>query len=75
MVDKYAVFGNPIAQSRSPQIHTAFAADTDQDLTYSKQLVDIDGFDAAADEFFSSGGKGLNITAPFKQDASLMLLD
>ena len=69
MVDKYAVFGNPIAQSRSPQIHTAFAADTDQALTYNKQLVDIDGFDAAADEFFSSGGKGLNITAPFKQDA------
>ena len=69
MVDKYAVFGNPIGHSRSPQIHSAFAAETDQALSYTKQLVEVDGFDAAADEFFATGGKGLNITVPFKQDA------
>ena len=51
MVDKYAVFGNPIEHSRSPQIHSIFAAETEQALTYTKQLVDADGFDAAADEF------------------------
>lgn len=69
MTDKYAVFGNPIAQSKSPQIHEAFARQTGQDLIYSRQLVDIDGFKRAADRFFSSGGSGLNITAPFKQEA------
>jgi shikimate dehydrogenase len=69
MTDKYAVFGNPVTHSRSPQIHSAFAAATDQNLSYDKQLVAIDGFEAAADEFFTSGGKGLNITVPFKQEA------
>ena len=58
MTDKYAVFGNPVVHSRSPQIHSAFAAATEQDLSYEKQLVAIDGFEAAADEFFAAGGKG-----------------
>jgi len=69
MTDKYAVFGNPVVHSRSPQIHRAFAAAIGQDLSYEKQLVAIDGFEAAADEFFTAGGKGLNITVPFKQEA------
>ena len=69
MTDKYAVFGNPIAHSKSPNIHHQFAEQTGQDLSYSKQLVADDGFETAADAFFSSGGKGLNITVPFKQDA------
>lgn len=69
MTDKYAVFGNPIAHSKSPEIHRQFAAQTGQALSYEKQLVDEQGFDEAADAFFANGGKGLNITVPFKQDA------
>jgi shikimate dehydrogenase len=69
MTDKYAVFGNPIAHSKSPDIHRQFAEQTGQDLSYSKQLVADDGFESAADAFFAAGGKGLNITVPFKQDA------
>jgi shikimate dehydrogenase len=69
MTDKYAVFGNPIKHSKSPEIHRVFAVQTVQAMDYSRQLVDTDGFAAAADSFFEAGGKGLNITVPFKQDA------
>ena len=69
MTDRYAVFGNPIAHSKSPEIHRQFAEQTGQALSYEKQLVDEQGFDEAADAFFANGGKGLNITVPFKQDA------
>ena len=69
MTDQYCVFGNPIAQSRSPQIHKDFASQTGEDINYSAQLVELGGFDAAASEFFAGGGRGLNITAPFKEDA------
>ncbi len=69
MSDNYAVFGNPIGHSRSPDIHAAFADQTGQSIAYQKQAVAVDGFAAAADAFFAAGGKGLNITAPFKQDA------
>lgn len=67
--DRYAVFGNPIAQSKSPQIHALFAEQTEQSMEYGKQCVAEDKFNEAADKFFESGGKGLNITAPFKYDA------
>lgn len=68
-MDKYVVFGNPVAQSKSPLIHTWFAEQTGQALSYDKQLVAEDGFEQAADAFFNAGGKGMNITVPFKLDA------
>lgn len=69
MTDLYAVFGNPINHSKSPSIHRMFAEQTGQDLHYTKQLVEVDKFAQSADEFFAQGGRGLNITVPFKQDA------
>lgn len=67
--DRYAVFGNPISHSKSPLLHEAFAKQTQQNISYVTQCVDIDGFTVAADHFFNHGGKGLNITVPFKMDA------
>ena len=69
MTDRYVVAGNPVAHSRSPQIHTHFARRTGQDMEYRRLLVAKDGFASAAREFFDSGGKGMNITLPFKVDA------
>jgi shikimate dehydrogenase len=69
LVDRYAVFGNPINHSKSPFIHTLFARQTNQDMSYTSQLVPVDGFKAAADAFFSQGGKGCNVTVPFKEEA------
>lgn len=69
MTDQYAVFGNPIAHSKSPDIHQQFAISAQQDISYEKQLVEIDGFGAAVKQFVANGGKGLNITVPFKQEA------
>ncbi len=68
-MDQYAVFGNPIEHSKSPMIHTAFAEQTQQAMEYKKQLVAIDGFKQAARDFFAAGGRGLNITVPFKLEA------
>lgn len=69
MTDQYAVFGNPINHSKSPVIHRQFAEQTGQDLHYAKQLVAEDEFVKTAQEFFAQGGKGLNVTVPFKIEA------
>lgn len=69
MTDQYAVFGNPINHSKSPVIHRQFAEQTGQDLHYAKQLVAADEFVTTAQAFFVQGGKGLNITVPFKIEA------
>ncbi len=69
MSDLYAVFGNPIAHSRSPAIHTAFAAATGQDLIYEARLAAVDGFAEAISNFVADGGRGANVTVPFKEDA------
>lgn len=69
MTDLYAVFGNPINHSKSPTIHRQFAEQTGQDMHYTKQLVNECEFETAAQEFFAQGGKGLNITVPFKLNA------
>ncbi|NLS14372.1 shikimate dehydrogenase [Vibrio sp. SM6] len=68
-IDQYAVFGNPIGHSKSPFIHTLFARQTNQSMVYTAICPKEDGFHQAATEFFSQGGKGCNITVPFKGDA------
>ncbi|MPM30389.1 Shikimate dehydrogenase (NADP(+)) [bioreactor metagenome] len=70
MSEKYCVMGNPIAHSRSPWIHTRFAELTGQPVSYDRQLVALEGFAQAVQAFAAAGGKGCNITVPFKLEAA-----
>ena len=67
--DIYAVFGNPIAHSQSPQIHEQFARRSNQDLSYVRIQPEPDQFSTMLSAFFQMGGKGANITVPFKLEA------
>jgi len=67
--DRYCVFGNPIAHSKSPDIHAAYAAQTGHAVQYEKRLAPVDGFAAAVPAFIAEGGRGANVTVPFKLEA------
>lgn len=69
MPDQYAVIGHPVEHSLSPAIHAEFARATGHDIAYGRLLAPLDGFRAAVLRFRDEGGKGLNVTLPFKQEA------
>lgn len=68
-MDTFAVFGNPIAHSKSPQIHALFADQCRIEHPYGRVLAPVNGFVDAIDAFFANGGLGANITVPFKEQA------
>ncbi len=69
MTDRYVVIGNPIAHSKSPQIHARFAQQTAQDIVYDRLLAPLDAFDVTVRGFIEAGGRGANVTVPFKLEA------
>jgi shikimate dehydrogenase len=69
-VDLYCVMGNPVEHSKSPWIHARFAELTGQGLQYSKRLIPMDGFAQGVAAWRAEGGKGCNITVPFKFEAA-----
>lgn len=68
-MDQFAVFGNPIGHSKSPLIHQAFAEQTGIEHRYGRICAPVDGFPQALSVFFEQGGRGANVTLPFKQQA------
>ena len=75
MTDLYTVFGNPIAHSKSPEIHTDFAAQLGEDMIYTKREAPLEGFAEAIGVFRAEGGLGCNVTLPFKIDAHDLATD
>jgi shikimate dehydrogenase len=69
MSARYAVIGNPVAHSKSPWIHAQFARATGHDLVYEAIEAPLDGFARTVDEFRAAGGRGANVTLPFKEQA------
>lgn len=69
MNDRYAVIGHPIDHSKSPRIHAAFAAQTGENIDYGRVLGRLDGVEEDVRGFFAGGGRGLNVTVPFKEAA------
>ena len=69
MTDRYALFGLPLGHTKSPLIHAEFARQTGQDLAYEAIEAPADGFAAAVDRFRAEGGRGINVTMPFKLEA------
>ena len=67
--DRYVVIGNPIAHSKSPEIHTLFATQTKQNIEYQRLLAPLDGFKKTVEQFIAENGKGMNVTVPFKLEA------
>lgn len=74
-MDHYAVIGNPIAHSKSPAIHAAFARQTGQRMDYGRILGSLEDFPGDVRAFVADGGRGLNVTVPFKQQAWALLAD
>ena len=70
--DRYAVLGHPVAHSRSPFIHALFARQTGQAVDYGRVLCPLDGFAAAVHAFAAQGGRGCNVTVPFKFEAAAL---
>jgi len=68
--DKYCVIGNPIAHSKSPEIHPVYARQTGQDLVYERCLAPLDGFAASVKQLVADGYRGANVTLPFKLEAA-----
>ncbi|MFM7707582.1 MAG: hypothetical protein ACKO9D_06115, partial [Gammaproteobacteria bacterium] len=68
--DRYAVIGHPIAHSRSPRIHAAFAAATSQHLEYGRIDAPPEAFERTVRDFFDNGGRALNVTLPHKETAA-----
>lgn len=69
MTDRYVVIGHPVAHSQSPRIHAMFAAQTGQDIAYEKLLAPVDRFAESVKAFIAEGGRGANVTLPFKLEA------
>lgn len=69
MTDRYAIIGHPVAHSKSPEIHAAFARETGEMLVYERLLAPLDGFRATVEAFHAAGGRGANVTLPFKVEA------